>query len=1044
MHRNRRLNLAAGSLAALVFCALPSWVAAQAENPLAPAKIADGIEYWEAVEDDPSLDEWRISAKRAEQEAEDAQGWRPLREGANPSGRITAHRPPSLAVPEGSMIGLQPRLIWLSNWATLQAAAADFDGAEKSWERAIGLGSQSVADWRGLGRMRVRAGEYQGAEAAFLAALGLAERAVPVRDSLAMASTLRELGELYLVAEHPSEAAATLERARPLAPGSERTGTLLALALARAGGGDAPQSLESQIELWPMPRSHHWRTQVESGLDSMLARAPASVEESVRSGDSSLTLAAGIALVLVLAFYLLARRMRKTGDLSVTIDYPDELEGFFAVHVHPQKGRYRRANPLSGVEVERRKSTHFSHFMVSRETQFQHLRSRRYYVTVSGILRDIGSEQALTEPFDEHSVDVPANGTARLEFDMGPSECPVDVRVRWDKRPATDVGVVARGLPQSLRFAASGEVRMRLPMGTHTIAVGTGDRVAECQVDVISFQPTEVEVNLAGTESLVFKGCPPAVQPYLHGDLNGAARALRSDGHENVAHLLLARLHQEQGHTERAAEQFESAGHTLEAAELRKSISDFERAAVLFEDSGDARQAAETYCEAGEWSKAGDLYEAIHEWEHAAACFRKVGDRGALIAVLERAGKLFEASELAEEADDRAGAVRLLQAIGRTDAHYLEACEKLVDAFDREGHSDLAAHKLEELIQAQGAMVSNPEQRSRLADLLVKAEEPDHALEVLEELRRREPTFPHVASRIETLRKQVSARKLETSDAGVGSATTATGADFASTQRYEILAEIGRGGMGVVYKALDRRLDREVALKRLPENLRDHPKALKLFMNEAQASARLNHPNIVTVFDTDQENGSFFITMELLEGYPLNDLLEQKGRIGPRDTARIGTQVAHGLQYAHERHVVHRDIKTANLFFTSEKVVKIMDFGLAKMMEQVRRGTTVIGGTPYYMAPEQAAGENVDYRADIYALGITLFELVTGRVPFDDGDITYHHRHTPPPDPRSVIQGVPDALANLILEMIRKSPDERVATSAEVAKRLEQMAARPS
>jgi tetratricopeptide (TPR) repeat protein len=772
----------------------------------------------------------------------------------------------------------------------------------------------------------------------------------------------------------------------------------------------------------------------------MLSHAPDDVQESVRSGDTSVTKFGLIAVAAMLGLYLVARRLRKTGDLCVTIDYPEELEGRFAVHVHAQKGRHRRPAASERLPLARGKSTRFSHYLVSRETQFLRLRPRRYYVTVWGELRDEGSEQALTEPFDEQSVEVTANGTARLELDMSPRECPVDVKVRWDKRPATDVGVVARGLPQSLRFAAGGDVRLRLPMGTHTIAVGSGDRVAECQIDVISFQPTTVEVNLAGTESLVFKGCPPAVQPYLHGDLSGAARALSSDGHDSIAHLLLAQLHQEQGHTERAAEQLESAGHKHEAAELRKSISDFERAAVLFEDSGDARQAAETYCAAGEWTKAGELYEAIQEYDEAADCFRKSGDRDALISVLERAGKLFEASELAEEAGDHSRGVRLLQAVGRADTHYLEACKRLVDAFDQEGHADLAAHKLDELIQAQGAMVSNPEQRSRLADLLTKAEEPEHALEVLEDLRRREPTFPHVASRIESLRKRISGGQLESSGAGASGGSgevTSTQTDFVSTQRYEIIEEIGRGGMGLIYKALDRRLGREIALKRLPENLREHPKALKLFLNEAQAAARLNHPNIVTVFDTDQEEGSFFITMELLHGYPLNDLLKKRGRIGPRDTARIGVQVANGLQYAHEQHVVHRDIKTANLFFTTEKVVKIMDFGLAKMMEQVRRGTTVIGGTPYYMAPEQAVGDNVDHRADIYALGITLFELVTGKVPFDDGDITYHHRHTPAPDPRSLIQGVPDALAELINEMIRKTPDERVATSGEVARRLE-------
>ena len=133
---------------------------------------------------------------------------------------------------------------------------------------------------------------------------------------------------------------------------------------------------------------------------------------------------------------------------------------------------------------------------------------------------------------------------------------------------------------------------------------------------------------------------------------------------------------------------------------------------------------------------------------------------------------------------------------------------------------------------------------------------------------------------------------------------------------------------------------------------------------------------------------------------------------------------------------MHRDIKTANLFFTRGKVVKIMDFGLAKMVEEVRRQATVIGGTPYYMAPEQAAGDAVDARADLYALGVTFFELLTGGVPFREGDVTYRHRHTPPPDPRTRAEDIPEGFAELVLEMMAKTPAKRCASAAAVAARL--------
>ena len=216
-------------------------------------------------------------------------------------------------------------------------------------------------------------------------------------------------------------------------------------------------------------------------------------------------------------------------------------------------------------------------------------------------------------------------------------------------------------------------------------------------------------------------------------------------------------------------------------------------------------------------------------------------------------------------------------------------------------------------------------------------------------------------------------------------------------------------------------------------------RAIELFLREARAAAALNHPNIVTLFDAGQEGDTCYITMELLEGLPLNRVMRQRGRLSTAHVAKLGGQIATGLQYAHEQGVVHRDIKTANLFFTNKKVVKVMDFGLAKMVEEVRRSTTVIGGTPYYMAPEQAAGDQVDGRADIYALGITFFEMLTGHVPFREGDVQFHHRHTPPPDPREGVADIPPAMAELVLHMMAKKPEDRCASASAVLSRLQQI-----
>ena len=143
-----------------------------------------------------------------------------------------------------------------------------------------------------------------------------------------------------------------------------------------------------------------------------------------------------------------------------------------------------------------------------------------------------------------------------------------------------------------------------------------------------------------------------------------------------------------------------------------------------------------------------------------------------------------------------------------------------------------------------------------------------------------------------------------------------------------------------------------------------------------------------------------------------------------------------GLDYAHSQGVIHRDIKTANLFVTTDRIVKIMDFGLAKVLQEVRGATTLVSGTPFYMSPEQVLGDDVDHRSDLYSLGVTLFELATGRVPFDSGEVGYHHRHSPVPDPQSIRPDLPEDLCKLILRLLEKDPAARIQTASGVLEAL--------
>ncbi|CAM9427634.1 unnamed protein product, partial [Discosporangium mesarthrocarpum] len=734
--------------------------------------------------------------------------------------------------------------------------------------------------------------------------------------------------------------------------------------------------------------------------------------------------AAGGILLLALGLVHVQRaRRRAAGGLTLHLLFPEGVDGDFEVRLVKRRRRRDERKPIRRTGVRR-------------ETQFDGVPPGEWRVEIEGRLHAAQSRAELARVAEQVDVEIAEGACTALEHVLPPVEAPVEFRIHWDRQPAHGVGLGLANRPETLRYATQvGVIRSTLPLGRHQIVVGAGDRVVERPCPVASYEPSAVSIDLADAEGLVFKGCPPAVGAFLQGDLAQAANALERDGQREVAALLLARFHQSQGRTEAAAEQLEAAGQPREAAQLRKEISDFDRAAALFEDAGELRSAAEMYDAAGAWDQAARAYASLEDWGAAARCFEAAGDCEGLVGALAGQGEILRAAALATESGDRARAIRLLQQVNPGDREFGRAGELLALAYEQEGHLDLAANQIERCLEALAPGEFAPALEIHLAELLEDSGESARALEVLGSLRDRDPTYPRVAGKIEALRKKISAASRRESGAMFTPPAGATA--FVAEERYEILEEVGRGGMGLVYKARDRRLGRTVALKRMPESLRDHPTAVQLFLTEAQAAARMNHPNIVTLYDADQENGSFFITMELLEGLPLNAILKQRGPFGPRDTARLGLQVCAGLQYAHEAGIVHRDIKTSNLFITRDRALKIMDFGLAKILEAVRLdGSTVIAGTPFYMAPEQASGNVADGRTDLYALGVTLFELSTGRLPFKEGDVAAKHREAPRPDPAQGIPDYPEKLAILIQRLMSVEPAGRPANAGEVAEAL--------
>ena len=270
---------------------------------------------------------------------------------------------------------------------------------------------------------------------------------------------------------------------------------------------------------------------------------------------------------------------------------------------------------------------------------------------------------------------------------------------------------------------------------------------------------------------------------------------------------------------------------------------------------------------------------------------------------------------------------------------------------------------------------------------------------------------------------------------------------------YEILAPLGAGGMGEVYRARDTRLAREVAIKVLPDRLAASTEALARFEREAKAIAALSHPNILAIHDVGEERGVRFVVSELLEGETLRQRLSRE-RLAWRKGVEIGIAMADGLAAAHAKGIVHRDLKPENLFLTSGGLVKILDFGLARTdaaslsdatsaqtaTEQTEAGTVM--GTVGYMSPEQVSGEAADARSDIFSLGCVLYEMLSGRRAFGGNTpgqtLAAILRDQPPEISRSGVE-LPTGLDRMVARCLEKNPNERFQTARDLAYALKQM-----
>ncbi|BBM83974.1 serine/threonine protein kinase [Candidatus Uabimicrobium amorphum] len=260
--------------------------------------------------------------------------------------------------------------------------------------------------------------------------------------------------------------------------------------------------------------------------------------------------------------------------------------------------------------------------------------------------------------------------------------------------------------------------------------------------------------------------------------------------------------------------------------------------------------------------------------------------------------------------------------------------------------------------------------------------------------------------------------------------------------KYKPVEKVGEGSVGVVYKAIQTDLDRTVALKVLQADVDDT--AFLRFKQESQAVASLNHPSIVSLHDVGQANNEYFLAMEFVDGKPLTNYI-RKRKLTIEDSVKIIIQIIRGLQHAHQKKIIHRDIKPDNIIITNDKVPKITDFGLARRLNQKSRITQndIIMGTPIYMSPEQARGEhNLEYSTDIYSTGVVFYEMLSGQLPFNNDSTTLVLLHRiikdPPPALHRVDPSIPPALNDICMKALEKDPKDRYKTMKHFADKVEQ------
>lgn len=499
-----------------------------------------------------------------------------------------------------------------------------------------------------------------------------------------------------------------------------------------------------------------------------------------------------------------------------------------------------------------------------------------------------------------------------------------------------------------------------------------------------------------------------------------------------LAHAVAQRFEADQ-RGDLAAKLFRMTGDLARAGKVYLAAGRLEEASQCMREAGNLKEASEIagrFLEAkGQWQVAAGAYEKAANYQRAGDCYAKAPDPVKAAECYEKAGEYYGAGFALVHADKWESAIDMFQKVKEDDTHFNESRALLGRCFYELNAYAQCAATLDNHLMGDRVKTGNIEYFNMLALAYEQVGELDKSKEVLLKIRSVDVGFRDVSQRLSNIESRISmvggapAAATPAPGPAPGSAQATAVMSMVENQlgqRYKLERELGRGGMGVVYLAQDTQLERPVALKFLGSLVDGNEEYKKRFLREAKAAAKVSHPNIISIYEVSAQEGNSFIAMEFVEGGNLHQHVQKKGKLSPREAINIMIQACSALQAVHEQGIIHRDIKPDNILIAKGGLVKLMDFGLAKGAGSRLTGANVIMGTPCYMPPEQARGEDTDARSDIYAMGMVLHEILTGETVFIDGDILKRQQTETPDPPRRQGRGHPATARSNRNEMHRQ------------------------